>query len=556
MRKTYSRLCQLFEEYHLPVQLAVDGQDEVELSLAEQHAKSYLALDDRLESAPVQTLLHDNDLFIEWTYTIDLDRELLGVNDSIFFKLENIPHGERWSKFFNSDNDIPLSEDTPQEVIGSVVWKPEIDSQARARYKELSIKMVSPKAAIEGGRDGILRTAHHHLLLTTFQAFYLIYRPLIEKHILRWKPDCFSFREIAFSLLSLAAGEVTLEFRETLNCNYESEGYSLIPDERIQDKQQKLLPLFLKEIHLPENEPGSAPMGTSFWFENVLVYLASRLDLVEVEEASVAKAVDTGLGQGLKSFFSVVFSIVDFVLIQVHVDEDECVRVQRSPLMNLFYFCNKESRFQERPRSRSPQVDWKRPTASYSKKRIKTSGKKGKKPVREFSFPEEDERAFVALMHFFDAAANHNLMGARSKIFPNEILGIIMQFSDYQTSYALSKSFACCRDMRCRTFPLNSDYTIVSAGADGKRDGWILEDRQTGERINSVVHYPRHQDDYDFDRRVDNAMKLNPVIGASDTGRQSIMDGVILCFPSVIPKNPLYTKEITHPVRSVLYMHS
>lgn len=174
MRKTYSHLRQLCEENHLPVQLAVDGQDEVELSPAERHAKSFLAFHDRLESTPVQTLLYDNDLFIEWTYTIGLDRELLGVNGRIFFKLENVPRGGRWHKFFDLDEDLPLSEEIPQEIIGTFAWEPEFDSRARARYKVFSTKVVSPKAAIEGERNGILRTAHHHLLLPFSKPFTLI----------------------------------------------------------------------------------------------------------------------------------------------------------------------------------------------------------------------------------------------------------------------------------------------------------------------------------------------------------------------------------------------
>lgn len=62
MREKYSRLFQHFEEYLLTVDPA---KRDVELSPAEQHANCYLALDDHLECAPVQTIFHLNDLSIE-----------------------------------------------------------------------------------------------------------------------------------------------------------------------------------------------------------------------------------------------------------------------------------------------------------------------------------------------------------------------------------------------------------------------------------------------------------------------------------------------------------
>lgn len=523
MRKTYSRLCQQFEEHHLPVQ-AVKGEDEIGPLVAERNTRSYLALDDRLECPPVQTLFQA-DISVQWTYTIDLDRELLGVNDSVFFALAKAPYVECRYMLFD-ERTQRLCEDTPEDIIGTVIRKPEIDSQARARYGEFTVKVVSPKAAIK--TDGILHSPHHHLLLTAFQPFCYNYLLLLERHILRWNPDCFSFREIAFLVLSLAAGEVAFERKETLDQNHVSEGYFLIPDERIQGSQQKLLPKFLSEIHLPGKEPGSAPIGTSFWLGNVLVYLASRLDLVEVEEASVAKAVGTGISQGLKSFFSVVFSIIDFVLIQARVDEDGRVHVQRSPLMNLFYFCDENSHFADGPRSRKPQFDRDRTIASDSKERLEIDS-------------QDDNRAFVALMHFFDAAANHNLMGAKSKVFPNEILAAIMQLSDNQTYCALAKASACCRDMKCHRFRLNNDYAIVGIDTNRKRGKWIIEDRQTGEKMHTSIHH--------FARRDKDAIEVVPVIGAADTGRQSIMDIMTLRILGVRPKDPPYTKKIIRPPR-------
>lgn len=84
------------------------------------------------------------------------------------------------------------------------------------------------------------------------------------------------------------------------------------------------------------------------------MYLAPRLDLVDLEEASVVEAVDTGLSQGRQNFHAVVFSVLDFVLIQVHTAKDGKLIVERSDLMNLFLFNDKNSHFVHEPRFQNP----------------------------------------------------------------------------------------------------------------------------------------------------------------------------------------------------------
>lgn len=163
----------------------------------------------------------------------------------------------------------------------------------------------------------------------------------------------FRFERSPFALLSLAAGEVAFECSRVLDANKKDEGYFLIPDAKLQSQQQKLLPTFLNEVHVPGVGSGSAPKETIYWFGNVLVYLMSRLDLVDVEEAAVAEVVKIGLNKGLNGFNVVVLSILDFVLIQVAVGKDGTVHVKRSPLMILCPFSNSNSGYAHGPPSRS-----------------------------------------------------------------------------------------------------------------------------------------------------------------------------------------------------------
>lgn len=273
------------------------------------------------------------------------------------------------------------------------------------------------------------------------------------------------------------------------------------------------------------------------------------MDLVDIKEASVSKAVDVGLGQGLKRFFAVVFSIIDFVLIQVQVNKDGRVHVQRSTLMNLFYFSGEDSLFAESPRSRKPPFTGGNTVTPGSGDRSENVSKAESESMqrrkRKKTLPEDDRRAFVALMHFFDAAANQHLLGARSKALPNEILTVIMQFSDIQTCLALAKVSPYCREMRCRKFLLNNDYAMIGVDAHGEQGSWTIEDRQTGERIStqvSIKHtkFGRSRDDKDDTR-------LNPVINVADKSRQSIVDSVTLHLPGVHSNNPVYTKEVSRP---------
>lgn len=264
MRTTYSDFCQRFEETHLPVN-AVKGQDDIAVSAAEEHTRCYLAIDDRLQNPPLQVLSPDHhNIFIEWTYTIDLDRELFIVDDAAAFRLHPLPR-ERWISYVTLDakGRRLLSEETPKEAIGSLTLDPQPDRYARARYGDFDVKMVNPKIALDDD-EGNSPSPRQHLLLKTFDATHRTYQSMLDRNALQWKPEDFPFREIAFAILSLAAGEMTFKSPETLNRNYGDRGYYLIPDDILQNGQSKLVPRFLYESHLPGKESGSSPMTTIF----------------------------------------------------------------------------------------------------------------------------------------------------------------------------------------------------------------------------------------------------------------------------------------------------
>lgn len=516
MRAIFTRIVQEYEELHLPVVVNV-GQEDVEVPESELYSKSYLALDDKLELPPLQTMScnHLHNLFIEFTYTLDLDREIFTVDDAAHFQLSKIPRSGEWINYVTLDSSGRriLGPDTPKEIIADVEWKP-IPQEAGSSLPEGAVsKMVTPKTSIDA-----MGAHHQHLLLATFKTVQRTYREVLERYILQWNPDGFSFREMAFATLSLAAGEVAFECPKVLDRDHRNEGYYVIPDKKLQPQKQKLLPQFLYENHAPGVERGSAPLGSTFWFNNVLVYLMSRLDLVHVEQASVAKVVKAGLDQGLKSFNALVFSILDFVLVQVDIGKEGTVHVKRSPLMVLFHFDDAKSHQANGPRSRCDS---------------------------ESSRSEIESASFVALMRFFNAAANRSLIGTKSSILPNEVLTIIMQSSDTQTYHMLAKVSYYCRKLAVTKFRLDDNYAVVSMQEEPGH--FVLEDVHSGDKIESVLEVRENDSLRGSMGDGNDGLELNPVIGIADVNRPSIMSLITLVFSNVAPKDPLYTNKGRFP---------
>lgn len=516
----YSHLAQKFEEHHLPVELRIGEENDLESTSIEEselYAKHFRAIDDRLQGPPLQTMsrgyLHN--IFIEFTYTLDLDREIFSVDDAAHFQLSKIPRASRWRKYLDLDSRYRriLKPDTPGDIIGNPEYRPSMDNGVRPLPENISVHYVKPKTSL----GPAVSVPKQMLLLYTFQTMDCVYREVLDRFILSWKPDDFSFREIAFALLSLAAGEISYECPKVLDSSYRSAGYYFLPD-RGQPLQQRFLPTFLEESHLPGVMSGSAPIETIYSFGNVLIYLTSRLDIPDVEETSMAKVINAGLDRGLTNFYALSFSILDFVLFQVIIESDGTLRVERSPLMSLFHFDDENSFQVLGPRSR----------AQF-----------------EGSELDLDQTSFVALMRFFDASGSKSVKGTRSSIFPNEILSTIMELSDIQTYHALSKASSGCRERACAKFRLNEDYALVDAGKSEKQ--FTLEDLHSGDRVQTTLSAHGHNVlDIGEDVRGNN-MELNPIVGIADPQRASIVNPVAMIFSGLKPKDHISEKRGQYP---------
>src|SRR2546429_4944690 len=81
------------------------------------------------------------------------------------------------------------------------------------------------------------------------------------------------------------------------------------------------MPLFGSGSHTPDQEPGCAPPGSIYWFENILISLVPNTVFEKDTEAAIAKAVEYGLEEGKASFQIVVFSILKATMLEVHVKD-------------------------------------------------------------------------------------------------------------------------------------------------------------------------------------------------------------------------------------------
>ncbi|KAL4787266.1 hypothetical protein BJX76DRAFT_31168 [Aspergillus varians] len=538
MRETYSRLSQQYENDLLCVSPKLCRPGEM-LSPSERYSKSFLTLDDRLCAPPLQSLLLTGDCNpsdIEWTYTIDLDRELLAIDSAVCFSLPRLPHHEKWYSYLTLDRHWrrALEKNTPSDLIGNAVHKILVDRRLGDKYSSLHVKIGSPRV-LDSFNSSTSRKA---LLIRNIVAICSKYRDFIDRTYKEWASTSFAFREIAFAILSTAAGEVAFKSARELNGSYANEGFFLIPNREHLDGEQTPLPRFLHECHSPGADPGSAPQSNPFWLGNVLVYLAPRINHSSVEKAAIAAVVDSGLNQGLTSFHALVFSILDFVLIHVEKGKTGDVLITRTPLMNLLYFDDNTSRYINGPHSRDLRpIGWNR------REQANDSGCRYSDVDLDSDKVNTDITCTTTLINFFDAVTDQHLVGTRSHILPDEILTTIMELSDCQTYLSLARVSACCRNLYYHKFRLNDDYAIVNQGYEPQSTTttFTLEELSSSCRIlSSLRTVNRNRTRRNKAKENEAEIRLSAIIGMADPGRTSILDEWSFAFSNITPKQLPY----------------
>ncbi|PYH84430.1 hypothetical protein BO82DRAFT_399674 [Aspergillus uvarum CBS 121591] len=560
LRSTFSRLVHQFETQCLPVAIQSIDEDS-NASLTERYEMSYLALDDRLESPPLQLLppgWRNGDH--EWVYTVDLDQEIFSIDNAVHLRLSSIASDQKWILYLGKDarRRRAPAKWTPPHVLADPTFKPQVKETLIKMFNRFKVEVVAPESFYLSQDISFLRES---FLASTFTRFQGHYRDLLDGSYLEWSPTDFPFREIAYAIVSLATGAVSFASPGSLDANHKKEGYYLVHGEKSSYSEflslrPTLLPRFLHESHHPGVGSGSAPRQTTYWSDSVLVHLVTGLDRVDIEEAAIAEAVEAGLEQGRKSFYAIVFSILDVILLRVQAQSDLTILVERSPIMTLFEFDDTNSSFARGPRNRSPRTlgnvkDSKSSTKSHQNSRSNDLARPNGHDCQlddtnqslTVRLAEEMNYSivFVTLLRFFDAATYHDLEGAVSHVLPNETLATVMQLTDARTYRSLSKLSAYCRKTSLSELRLNDHYTIVEF--DLHSTSYTLVDRRTGTQSTTRLCRGGFMRCY-------KDLVLTPIIGIEDPSRPSIIDSVQWHLVNVPSGDAPYTKTVTMPRRA------
>lgn len=176
-------------------------------------------------------------------------------------------------------------------------------------FSQLHLEYVVPKTTID--EQYPMRT-HQLLGLFLFRLLAKTYQVVLVGHVLNCESQDFIYREFAFAIISLAAGEFELLERRSFSV-WSEDGISTYES----DGSRTLLPAFGRGIHKRHVEAGSAPSTTVYWFENVLVSLDEGAETPEGLKAAITKVIQFARNSGRRSFHGLIFCLQEVVLIRV-----------------------------------------------------------------------------------------------------------------------------------------------------------------------------------------------------------------------------------------------
>jgi hypothetical protein len=183
------------------------------------------------------------------------------------------------------------------------------------------------------------------------------------------------------------------------------------------------MPLFGSGCHRPDQEPDSAPPGTIYWIENVLISLVPNTVFENHAEAAIAKAVEYGLGEGKIHFQVVVFSILNAIMLEADVRDGVTV-VRRTEVVPILKFIG---------------WDHGNDDGNNNDHETHTTG-----PLEQLCCRHQ---GFVSLQNFFKVAANRRFSVFSQGRFPTEIYAMIIAYADSLTRNACAKVSRICHEL-------------------------------------------------------------------------------------------------------------
>ncbi|KAL8834373.1 MAG: hypothetical protein Q9170_003783 [Blastenia crenularia] len=279
------------------------------------------AFDARLESFPTRNL-GDLGGWIEYTYTIDLDLEVFSIDSSAHFRLQHIPID--WISTLGQDGKghrFVHPRLAPEESLASLaIANDTLSSENMEYWDSLTKREVIAKC------DCVDPSTH--LRLKFFEIFEDSQISSLQLTLNTWTADDILFRELAYFILSLAAGQeyVTIVNERRILKPLWMRGISLplyctvVHGDNPEGKRE-----FIRSVgtgfHVGNENGGSAPATSKYWFKGALVCLVPQLDQEDIMKKALSDAVQYGRENCKQtSFNAVLISIADLVLLRSFPD--------------------------------------------------------------------------------------------------------------------------------------------------------------------------------------------------------------------------------------------
>ncbi|GJN75052.1 F-box domain-containingprotein [Purpureocillium lilacinum] len=454
-----------------------------------------------------------NDWCIEYFYIINLDSEVLTMNFSIHWKLDNIPReGDLWMEaisesIYPGKPTISLDICSEEHMASPALELPEPDPVI-----PFDSCLVSPNTT--------LNEAWSAFLTLSLAKIFKAYTHEIMHFGREWTADSFPFRELMFALVSVAANQA--RFYDPRGQRRQPESYSAsrpsipyVEDECMWVGDSAPLP-FGSMSHRPGKPPGASPTETIYWVEGVVVSLDILLD-----GKAVTKAVDWAIQQGRVNFQVVILSVFKVVFAEVSLGDGNKPFVKVSDTLDLSPL-RVEYCVSTHPRERPELKDGMQSQSHHGEQMlIHDSDCMVTAPNLEAHFP-----VLAALVNFFDVAATRRAATSSRGNLPSEIYARILDFVDYHTwkaclTVSTEFRFYCLHKYRLDPgLGLVAGPFVRSTGRTG-RLAFDVELLHTGKVVPIMLEFPAWS--YNENEKWD----WNPIIGDE---RKVIMKNVSIGF--------------------------
>ncbi|KAF2110453.1 hypothetical protein BDV96DRAFT_584025 [Lophiotrema nucula] len=410
-----------------------------------------------------------NDLWIEYIYIINLDREIFSVNGSSHFKLSSVP-GD-FDDLLDDAKKYNTGDLEAKEVHGSITSKTLSKADPKpedvADYARLDAVLVQAKRPSTHTRKPLAI-----LCWELFSELLLKYRDLIWQAMNTSHEKEYLFREVAFAFLCLATSSPAL-VRLARKCKPDAytNPYGLMGRGNSSGRKREFVSALFEGYHLSDKEPGGAPATTSYWLQNVLISLERSLDCKENYQASIARAVCKGKTEGRVGFHALVCSIEYAVLIRVTTNGVEHTkRLKFVDLGRVVWHDDQGQRKVGIITQSGGRVVWK----AFNEEGEGTGKDTGGDNQNEHADDESDNdwkdmdntHTFDAIALLFESAARRTLKPSNAQthgVFPNELYRIIVGYLDEATKtncLTVSRAF---RDFASDAFYMSDDVEVSVA---------------------------------------------------------------------------------------------